>query len=101
MSRNPLVNALTASAYIVLVAFVMDLGTKTVRHPNSFLAPIALISLFTLSAAVMGYLFCYESLQLYFEGKKKAAVKIFLQTVAIFGVLTTFALTLLFSGLFQ
>ena len=35
---------------------------------------------------------------LYFDGKKKAAVTLFLQTVAVFGVLTAVALGLLFSG---
>ncbi len=101
MSKNPIINGLAASAYIVLVASVMNLGTKLVRHPNTFIAPIALISLFTLSAAVMGYLFCYQPVQLYFDGKKKQAVQLFLQTVLIFGCITALALALLFSGVFS
>lgn len=47
-----------------------------------------MISLFTLSAAVMPY----------FDGKKKYAVTLFLQTVAVFAGLTAVALALLFSG---
>jgi hypothetical protein len=101
MTRNPTLNALAASAYIVLIAAVMNFGTRMFPHTNSFLAPVAVLSLFTLSAAVMGYLFCYEPGQLYFSGKKKEAVSLFLQTVLAFGCLTIIALVLLFSGMFR
>ncbi len=87
--------------YISLVAGVFYVGSQVRPHPNQFLAPIAIISLFTLSAAVMGFLFCYEPAQLYFDGKKKQAVTLFLQTVAVFGVITALALTLLFSGVIR
>lgn len=56
MSKNPFVNGLAASAYIVLVASVMNFGIKVAPHANSFMVPVAVISVFTLSAAVMGYL---------------------------------------------
>lgn len=101
MSKHPLVNALSAFAYIALVALVMNFGSKMANHPDSFLAPVAFISLFTLSAAVMGYLFCYQPLQLYFDGKKKAGVQLFLQTVAGFGVLTAVAMVLVLTGAFR
>lgn len=101
MSKNPIINGLGASIYIILVATVMNFGTKMVPHPNPFMAPIAVISLFTLSAAVMGYIFGYQPAQLYFDGKKKPAVKLFLQTVFVFGCLTALALILLFTGAFS
>jgi hypothetical protein len=101
MSKNPLINALTASVYIVVIVLVMNWGTKMVPHPNTFIAPIAVISLFTLSAAVMGYLFCYQPAQLYFDGKKKVAVKLFLQTVVVFGAITALILALFFSGIIK
>jgi hypothetical protein len=101
MSKNPIINGLIASAYIVLVASVMNFGTKLIPRPNSFIAPIAVISLFTLSAAVMGYIFCYQPAQLYFDGKKKQAVQLFLQTVITFGCLTALSLMLLFTGIFS
>ncbi|MDO8451248.1 MAG: hypothetical protein Q7S76_00065 [bacterium] len=75
----------------------MNVGTKLVPHPNLFIAPIAVISLFTLSAAVMGYLFCYQPLELYFDGKKNEAVRYFLQTVAVFASSTVLILIVLFS----
>lgn len=98
MSKNPIINAFAASLYIVAIAWVMAWGTSVSRGPDTFLAPAAVISLFTLSAAVMGYVFCYTPLMLYFDGKKKHAVQLFLQTVTVFGVLTAVALGLLFSG---
>ena len=98
MTKNPIVNGLSASTYIILVASVMNFGTKIIPHPNPFMAPIAIISLFTLSAAVMGYIFCYQPTQLYFDGKKKQAVQLFLRTVIVFAFLTALALVLLFSG---
>lgn len=101
MSKNPLINGVAALAYIVLVAFVMDWGTKLVHKPNTFLAPIAVISLFTLSAAIMGYLFCYQPAQLYFDNKKKQAVTLFLQTVGVFACITALTLVLLFTGVFS
>jgi hypothetical protein len=101
MSKNPVINGLSASAYIILVASVMNWGTRMVTHPNTFIAPIAVISLFTLSAAVMGYLFCYQPIQLYFDGKKKQAVNLFLQTMAVFACITIILLMLLFAGVFS
>jgi hypothetical protein len=102
MSKNPLINGVTALAYIVLIASVMNWGTKMIPHStNTFIAPIAVISLFTLSAAVMGYLFCYQPAQLYFDNKKKQAVGLFLQTVAVFACITALTLVLLFTGVFS
>ena len=100
MTKNPLVNALAAAAYITIVAAIMYYGsTVKVGANNAFIAPIALISLFTLSATVMGYLFLYEPFQMYFDGKKKVALDLFLQTTAYFGLVTVIALIALFSGI--
>jgi heme O synthase-like polyprenyltransferase len=98
MTKNPFINGIAATGYIILIAAVMNFGSKMASHPNTFLAPIAFISLFTLSAAVMGYIFCYQPAQFYFENKKKQAVKLFLETTLIFALITVLALVLLFSG---
>jgi len=100
VTKNPLINSLAAILYIVLIASVMFYGTKNLGKSDSIIAPIAIVSLFTLSAAVMGYLFCYQPAQLYFDDKKKQAVTLFLQTVAIFGGMTALVLLLLFTGVF-
>ena len=97
MSKNPYLNALAANLYIVTIASFLFWGMKLLPREDSFLAPIAMISLFTLSAAIMGYLFCLTPIMLYIDGKKKQAVTFFLQTVLGFGVLTVIVFSLLFS----
>ena len=101
MTKNPFINALVAGLYILLISTVMYQGTKYAPRGPSFLAPVAVISLFTLSAAVMGYFFCYTPAVLYFDGKKKQALDLFLKTTAIFSVFTAAALILLFTGIFR
>ena len=99
MTKNPLINALSATLYISLIAFVMFYGLKNADHSESVVIPIAMISLFTLSAAVMGYIFLSQPLQLYLDGKKKEAVNLFMRTVGIVAVITVLALALVASGL--
>lgn len=100
MTRNPIINALSASAYIILGVTIMTFVTQPLKNkPDTFFAPIVFLSLLTLSVAVMAFLFFYQPLMLFIEGKKKEAVKLFVQTVGIFGAITVVALILLFTGL--
>ncbi|KUK83749.1 MAG: Uncharacterized protein XD98_0256 [Microgenomates bacterium 39_6] len=99
MSKNPLINALGASAYIIMVVSVMNFVTKLVRDkPDTFFAPVIVLFILTLSVAVMAYLFFYQPLLLFIEGKKKEAVNLFVKTVGIFAVFTVVALALLSLG---
>ena len=88
MTKNPFLNAIFATLYITAVASFMFYGSKIFPSADTILAPIAMISLFTLSAAVMAYLFLLEPLQLFLDGHKKKAVNLFLQTVAVFALIT-------------
>lgn len=100
MSKNPIINALSASAYIFLVVSVMTFVIAPLRDkPDSFLAPITMLFVLTLSVAVMAFLFFYQPLQLFIEGKKKEAADFFVKTVGVFAMITTAVLILLFSGL--
>ena len=103
MTKNPLINALSASAYIVLVAMIMFYAPKVIGPgpDKSVFIPIAVVSLFTLSAAVMGFIFLLQPAQLYLDGKKKIAVSLFLQTVAYFAGITLIVFILLFSGVIK
>jgi len=47
----------------------------------------------------MAFLFFYQPLQLFIEGKKKDEVNLFVKTVSIFAAITAVTLVLLFSGL--
>jgi len=100
MSKNPIINALSASAYIILIVAIMTFVTQPLKNkPDTFFAPITFLSVLTLSVAVMAYLFFYQPLQLFIEGKKKDAVNLFIKTVGIFATITAVTLVLLFSGL--
>lgn len=100
MTKNPIVNALGASAYIVFIVTIMTLVTRPLKDkPDTFFAPVTVLFVLTLSVAVMAYLFFYQPLQLFIEGKRKEAVNLFIQTVGVFGVITALILGLLFSGL--
>ena len=90
MTKNPLYNALAASGYIILLVSAMNFESKIQMDENvaSFIMPIIMLSLFTLSAAVMGYIFCYQPLRLFLEGEKEKAVKLFVKTVGIFAIIT-------------
>lgn len=95
MRNNPLVNAGAALIYISLIASFLFYGTQYLGPTESPIIPIAMLSLFVLSAAVMGYLFLGQPLALYLDGEKAEAVSLFLKTVGIFAVLTVLVLVAL------
>lgn len=100
MSKNPIINALGASGYIILVVSVINFISSTQSDkPDTAFAPVAFLSLLTLSVAMMGYLFFYQPLQLFVEGKKKEGLKLFVQTVGVFAAFTITVLVLLISGI--
>ncbi len=96
MSKNPFLNAGAAAVYIVAIASLMQFLTKFAPPKDSLLAPIAVLSLFTLSAGVMGYLFLSEPIQMYLANEKKKAVSLFVQTLFVFAGITAAAIVLLF-----
>ncbi len=96
MTKNPLFNALGAILYIAIVASIMYYGPKSAGSIDSVVVPVAILSLFVLSAAVMGYIFCYTPLQLFLEGQKKEAAGLFLKTVGVFAGITFLLLSSLF-----
>jgi len=67
--------------------------------PDTFFAPIVFLSLLTLSVVVMAFLFFYQPLTLFIDGRKKDAINLFVKTAGVFAVLTVILLSLLFSGL--
>lgn len=88
MTKNPLLNAAAATVYIFLIASVLYYGPKKIVPVDSVIVPIIFLSLFVLSAALMGYFFLYQPARLLIEDKQKEAVKLFLVTVVIFAGIT-------------
>ena len=97
MTKNPFINAVAALVYIMFVATIMNYGSRMFGEADTVITPIAVLSLFVLSAAFMGYTFLFQPLQLYLDGKKKEGASLFLRTVGVFAVITVgvFALMLL------
>lgn len=89
MTKNPFLNALAAIAYISLVASFMFYGSRAFAGtPDGVIIPVTMLSLFVLSAALMGLIFFYHPVQMYLDGDKKAAASLVVRTVAIFASVT-------------
>lgn len=56
MTKNPFVNALLASGYISVVASAMYYAPKYMEPVDAVIVPVTVLSLFVLSAAMMGRL---------------------------------------------
>ena len=93
---NPFANAVFAALYIALIVNGIFYAEKLAPKEDRVLIPIAMLSLFVLSAAVMGYLFLYQPATLILEGKKQEGVHCFLKTVATFAAITLALLTAVF-----
>ena len=65
MIKKSIQNALLAEVYIIAIVLLIHYGLMSVESEDTILAPIAMLSLLTLSAAVMGYLFLFQPIQLY------------------------------------
>ena len=87
MTRNPLLNALAASGYVVLVAsLIMSVPP---RVPFLSVAwPVVFLSTFVVSAALVGYLFLLQPLLLALSGKTQEGIALFLQTLGLFALIS-------------
>jgi hypothetical protein len=100
MTKNPLINALSATSYIILVVILLNYVQLTQgSKPDSAFAPVIFLSLLTFSVATMGYLIFYQPVQMLIDGKKREAVRLFGQTLAIFGGITLLISIVVFSGI--
>lgn len=98
MLQKSFLKAFLAELYIVLLVLVIQYAQRAAPVSETILIPIAMLSLFVLSAAVMGYLFVSEPVMLCIDGKKEEAMRFFLSTIGVFAVITALACTALFSG---
>jgi hypothetical protein len=97
MKIHPFINALAAGIYILLIVGIIY-TLQSPNTPDTILAPLFLLSLFTLSAAVMAFLFFYQPFKLYFDDQRKEALMYFSKTVGYFAlvVLISFSALLYF-----
>jgi len=83
-----LADALGVAVYTAAVAFIMQNAQYVFGDMKSIWGPIAFLMLFVLSATVVGSLVFGRPVYLYFEGKKKEAVALFLYTACFMAVIT-------------
>ena len=96
LQKQGSLNAIAAFVYILAVVLVMSsLERLTGGREDGLLAPVAFLSLFTLSAAVMASLFFGKPAMLYVDGKKKEALMMLCWTIGTFAVIAVGALALM------
>ena len=101
MTKNPFINALGAAAYILIIVSGMNFISQQFRnHPDTFMAPVVMLSILTLSVATMGFVFFYQPILLFLENNKKEGVALFVKTLGFFALFTTMGIVGLFLQLF-
>lgn len=95
--KKPFLHALGAAIYIVLIVVVIfGVGQVLKDQKETIIIPMTILSLFVLSAAVMGYLFLSESIYLLVENKKQEAIAFFAKVVGFFACFVVLFTIILF-----
>ncbi|MDD3101535.1 MAG: hypothetical protein PHE59_00070 [Patescibacteria group bacterium] len=76
-----LLNAIGVAVYVIGISFILRNGDKIFSKMDNFLAPVAFLLLFVLSAAITGMLVLGKPLLLYSENRKSEAIKMFFYTI--------------------
>ena len=87
MTRNPLLNAGAAAAYIGAVVLFINLMPGGPDGDDMVLIPLTMLSLLVLSVLMMAYCFFFQPLQMYLEGQKREAVSLFTKSIATFAAI--------------
>ena len=97
-TRNAVVNALGAAAYVIAVASFLFYAPQIFGEhgPKTVLVPIVMLLLFVFSAAVTGSLVLGRPVLWYLDGKKKEAIELLGWTLTILFVIMLIAAITLF-----
>ncbi len=93
--KKPFLFALVAAIYIIFIVQVVNAVTMALPRHTIFI-PMAVLGLFVLSAAIMGFLFLYEPLNLYMDNRKHEALVLFGKTVGVFACFVAIFVAILF-----
>ncbi|MFA6602047.1 MAG: hypothetical protein WCT02_04290 [Candidatus Paceibacterota bacterium] len=100
MITKPFYNATFAAFYIVLIVNLVNLFTNSNVPEPSLIIPMTMLGLFVLSAAIMGYFFLAQPLQLLMDNQKTQAATFFLKTIGYFACFAAlFVIALFLTGL--
>ena len=81
--QRSLLNALGVSAYVAVIATIMRNAQKIFGNkPDTVFAPIFVLMLFVLSAAITGGLVLGKPLLMYLNNEKNEAIKLFGYTLS-------------------
>ncbi|MFA6520413.1 MAG: hypothetical protein WCT44_02270 [Candidatus Paceibacterota bacterium] len=95
--KKPLLFASGAALYIIVIVNVTQALSFLLKNQNeTIIIPMTMLSLFVLSAAVMGFLFLSEPLSLLMENKKQEAIIFFAKIVGFFACFVVIFAVLLF-----
>lgn len=72
--------------YIACVSFFMFFGEEFFGKEDTYLMPVVFLTLFTLSAAVVGSLMFGKPVMLYLDGKKRDAVQLAGATIGFLAI---------------
>jgi len=76
-----LFNSLGTLAYVGAVSWFISNGDKIFGKMSGYLAPVAFLLLFVISAAITGILVLGKPALLFYEGNKKEAMRLLLLTL--------------------
>jgi hypothetical protein len=95
--KKPFLYASGAAFYIAIVVTILQTASYVFKDQSgTMLVPMAMLSMFVLSAAIMGYLFLSEPLYLLVENHKQEAIAFFAKTVGFFACFVVIFAILLF-----
>jgi hypothetical protein len=95
--KKPFLHAFGAALYIVIVVTILQTASYVFKDMSgTMLVPMAMLSMFVLSAAIMGYIFLSEPLYLLMENRKQEAIVFFSKTVGFFACFVVLFAILLF-----
>ncbi len=99
--KNAVASAILTTLYVICVASFFFYASRIFGGDGSkdtILAPIVMLLLLVLSAAITGSLVFGRPVLWYLEGKKQEAISLFLYTLAFLFIVVAFALFLLYIG---
>lgn len=86
-TKASLIQAVALVAYIFLVSSIFWRGQYWFGNVNNFLGPVLLLTIFSFSVLICGFIVFGYPIQLFFiENKKKKAIKVVLKTTSFFFV---------------
>ncbi len=100
LALQTLLHAIAVTAYVVIVAFIISAGDEIFSKANQIQSIIAMLLLFTVSAAVTGLLVFGKPVYIYLEGDKLLAYKFLFFTIGWLFLMTIIflAVTALLAG---